>query len=450
MPFLSPSRRLSFSDNLRDMPADSQTLTIEKLVEGGRGLARLGSEVLFIRGGIPGETVTVTGAVQHKGYRAATIHKVLTASTDRVAPPCPVYGICGGCQLQHMRYDAQLAQKQAILRETLRRVGKLRADDIPQPIASLDLLSYRSVVRFVVFRDQGTFRLGFHREGTRRPVAASGCLLAHSGIRAVVASVERKLAEQTTLPLRVESMEIRRSGAFGSALLIHRIGPGDRDRANRWFALFEDVPGLVGQVAMGADGKSGRRWVSGQDWIDDQLDDLTFRISDRSFMQANWSLYRVVSQTLTNWVQPAQGMRILELFAGIGSLGLPLARRGALVTEVEGSPYAIADGRHAAKRNHIGRSRFRRLPAEAMLDRIGEREYDLVMVDPPRTGLSQACLQGLLRIGVPRVLYLSCDAATLARDLGRLCADGYRMSRIQPFDMFPQTAHLETLVELVR
>ena len=432
------------------MPTETLTATIEKLVEGGRGLARLGSEVLLVRGGIPGETVTVTGGVHHKGYREGMIREVLAASADRVAPPCPVYGICGGCQLQHMRYEVQLAQKQAILRETLRRVGKVQVEEVPRPLASPDPLGYRSVVRFVVFREQGTFRLGFHQEGTHSPVAASSCLLAHPGIREVVASISKTLAAQKTLPLRVESMEIRRSGAFGSTLLINRTGPGDRDRARGLFALFQDIPGVVGQVATVAEGRRGQRWASGQGWIDEHLDDLTFRISDRSFMQANWSLYEVVVRVITDWVRPEPGMRMLELFAGIGTLGLPLARRGVLVTEVEANPHAIADARHAAKRNHIGRCRFRRLQAEAVLERTGEGEYDLVMVDPPRTGLSQACLQGLLRLGVPRVLYLSCDTATLARDLGRLCAGGYRLSRMQPFDMFPQTAHLETLVELVR
>ena len=153
---------------------------------------------------------------------------------------------------------------------------------------------------------------------------------------------------------------------------------------------------------------------------------------------------------MSDWVAPTAGLRVLELFAGIGTLGLPLARAGALVTEAEANAYALADARHAAKTNHVGRSRFRSLRAEAMLQATQAEEYDVVIVDPPRTGVSRECLQELLRLQVGRVLYLSCDPATLARDLSRLCDGGYRIARLQPFDMFPQTSHLETLVELVR
>jgi 23S rRNA (uracil1939-C5)-methyltransferase len=190
--------------------------------------------------------------------------------------------------------------------------------------------------------------------------------------------------------------------------------------------------------------------VARQDWIADRLDDLLFRITDGSFMQANWPLTETLARTLVEWVAPSQGLRLLELYAGIGVLGLPLARRGALVTEVEANRWALADARHAAKTNHIGRCRFRHQKAEECLEMTESGEYDAVLLDPPRTGLSPESLRGLQGINVPRLFYLSCDPATLARDLGRLCADGYRIARLQAFDMFPQTAHIETLVELSR
>jgi 23S rRNA (uracil-5-)-methyltransferase RumA len=211
--------------------------------------------------------------------------------------------------------------------------------------------------------------------------------------------------------------------------------------------LFQDLPDIVGQVVTT---KTGARWVFGQDWIADRLDDLIFRISDRSFMQANWRLTNTLVRTVAEWIEPSAGPRVLELYAGIGTIGLPLARRGALVTEVEANQYALADCRQAAKINHIGRSRFRHLLAEATLKGTADGEYDVILVDPPRVGLSPECVQELVRLEADRLLYLSCDAPTLARDLSRLCAGGYKVRRLQPFDMFPQTAHLETLVELVR
>lgn len=422
------------------------TVTIEKLVEGARGLARLGSEVLFVRGAIPGETVSVTRGPRRKGCQEVTIAAVGAASPDRVGPPCSVYELCGGCQLQHVRYEAQLAQKREILRETLMRVGKIVVDDIPPVMPSPAPYGARSAVRFVVFRERNGFALGFHEEGTNRPVAAARCLLAPEEAREVAQAIHERLARQSRLPVRLESVEVRRSVAFGSILLSYRAGPSTTEQAYRLFELLQGLPHVVGQVLSS---RNGRRWVLGQDWIADRLGELLFRISDRSFMQANWRLNESLSRTVVDWVMPAPGLRVLELYAGIGTLGLPLARGGALVTEVDANPYALADARHAARTNHVGRCRFRPLRAEAMLGEAKAREYDVVLMDPSRTGLSADCLNKLLGVGIERLLYVSCDAPTLARDLRRFCDAGYRLTRLQPFDLFPQTAHLETLVELV-
>jgi 23S rRNA (uracil1939-C5)-methyltransferase len=429
---------------------EKRTVTIEKLVQGGKGLARLDSQVLFVPGVLPGETVAVTGGVSRKGVQEAVVGDVLTASSDRVTPPCSVYGVCGGCQLQHIRYAAQLEQKRHILQETLARVGKVSVRDVPSVIASPHPYGYRSTVRFMVLRDGGGFALGFYEESTHRPVRAAECLLVPEAARKIILEVNSRLTALNRLPFKLETLEVRRSMAFGTIVLSLRTGPTTREQARRWTTLFSDLPAMVGQVIYAEQAEQQQRWVEGRDWIADRLDGLTFRISDRSFMQANWILNETLAQTIVEWVSPAPGLRVLELYSGIGSLGLPLARRGALVTEVESNPYALADARYAAKINHIGRCRFRRLSAETMLTTVGAGEYDLALLDPPRTGLSPACVHGLLQTHIPRLLYLSCDAATLARDLSRLCGEGYRIFRLQPFDMFPQTAHLETLVELLR
>ena len=422
------------------------TITIEKLVQGGRGLARHEGRVWLVRGAIPGETVSVAVGAKRKGVQEATVRELVTPSPDRVAAPCPVYEICGGCQLQHIQYEAQLRFKREILAETLARVGKLQID-LPEMVASPDPYGYRSSVRFVVFRGKPGFTLGFHEEGSHAPVAAAGCLLVPDAMRKTIADVQERLSRQGRLHVRVDSLEVRRSVAFGSTFLSWRTGPAMRSQAEKLFGLFRDIPDVTGQVVTA---ENRGRWVDRQDWIADRLDDLLFRITDGSFMQANWSLTGTLARTLVQWVAPSPGLRLLELYAGIGVLGLPLARRGALVTEVEANRWALADARHAAKTNHVGRCRFRHQKAEECLEMTEAGEYDVVLMDPPRTGLSPESLRGLREIKAARVFYVSCDPATLARDLGRLCADGYRVVRLQAFDMFPQTAHIETLVELAR
>ncbi len=436
-------------------------VTIEKLIQGGRGLARADGQVLFVSGAIPGETVTAALGRAHKSYREAAVQEVLAASPDRVDAPCPAYRHCGGCQLQHIGYDAQLRYKREILAETLARVGKLQVD-VPPIVPSPSPYGYRSSVRFLVFRSPTGLALGFHEEGSHTPVAAAGCLLVSETMRTTIAGVQERLARCGKLPLRVEAVEIRSSTAFGSTLLSWRTGPATSAQAQKLCALFGDLPDIVGQVVT-ASGDGGRgqsagsgsrgrpqRWIVGQEWIADRLDDLLFRISDRSFMQANWLLMDLLVRTLVAWAAPSSGVKVLELYAGIGVLGLPLARRGALVTEVEANRWALADARHAANTNHIGRCRFRHAKAEDCLDTTVPGDYDLILVEPPRTGLSRESLQGLLVANVPRLLYLSRDPATLARDLGTLGAGGYRLARLQAFDMFAQTAHLETLAEVVR
>jgi len=317
----------------------------------------------------------------------------------------------------------------------------------PAIVPSPNPYGYRSSVRFVVFRSKSGFALGFHEEGSHAPIAAAACLLVPDAMRKVIGEVQERLARHGKLPVQVESLEVRRSLAFGSTLLSWRTGPAMRSQADKLFALCHEVPDVVGQVVTA---ENRGRWVAGQDWIADRMDDLLFRITDGSFMQANWPLTDTLARTLGEWVSPSSGMRVLELYAGIGLLGLPLARRGALVTEVEVNRWALADARHAAKTNHIGRCRFRHQKAEACLEMTESGEYDAVLMEPPRTGLSPESLMGLLAINAPRLFYLSCDPATLARDLGKLCAGGYRLVRLQAFDMFPQTSHIETLVELAR
>ncbi len=429
------------------MNQDTLTVTIEKLVQGGLGLAHHGTQVVFVPGVIPGETVAVKVGPQQKDFQKASVSEMLVASPDRVAPPCPVYEVCGGCQLQHIGYEAQLRHKAAILIETLQRVGRLPVAQLPPVIPSRQPYGYRSGARFTVFRHGTGLALGFYRQGTNEPVPAAGCLLVPDPLRHLAGKLNERLAALPKLPVRLDEVEVRQSVAFASTLLSWRTGPAGPEQVKRFCDLFQDVPELVGQVLTT---RTGARWVFGQDWIAERLDDLIFRISDRSFMRANWRLNGILARTVAEWVEPSPGPRVLELYAGIGTLGLTLAHRGALVTEVEANQHALADCRQAAKINHIGRCRFRHLLAEAMLKGVSDGEYDAVLVDPPRAGLSAECVQELVRLEANRLLYVSCDAPTLARDLGRLCAGGYKVRRIQPFDMFPQTAHLETLVELVR
>ncbi len=425
-------------------------LKIEKLVQGGYGLARDEGRAIFVRGAVPGETVEITPGKTHKQYQEATVARVVESSPDRTQPNCPVYGQCGGCHLQHIRYDAQLRMKSEMLVETLARVGKIELPELGPVVPSPQAYGSRSVVRFGLIRTKEGLALGFHEEGSAKLVPVTDCPVLPDPLRKVVAEVVRRLATMAKPPCRIESLELRGSSSFDQMVMILHCEARVKSQATALFGLAEGVPGLVGVIVLGSATVRGARWTRGQDWIAERLDDMVFRISERSFQQSNWAVNRALSKTVIDWTAPEPGLRVLELYAGIGSLGLPLAKRGAFVTLVEGHAVALADARRAANGNHVGRCRFRVAKTETFLPEVPSGEYDVVLADPPRTGFSREALTEVIRIAAPRVFYVSCDPPTLARDLGRLCAADYRVARLQAFDMFPQTAHLETLVELRR
>ena len=429
---------------------ESVVVEIEKLVQGGYGLARLEGRTLFVRGAAPGEQVEVRVGPARGQYQKARVLRVVRGSLDRVTPPCEIYGRCGGCQFQHVSYGSELHWKKEILLETLKRVGKIEGLPMPEVVPSPSEYGNRGVVRFGLLRRGGGFALGLHEEGSARLVAVADCLLLPTVLREQVRLLQTRLSAMASLGCLVHSIELRISSTFDQTLMIVRTDASHKRTIGCLTDLAQGLPGLVGLVVLGE--RSGReeRWVEGQDWIAERLDDLLFRIGDRSFMQSNWAVTQSLVQTVIEWAEPKVGLRVLEFFAGIGTLGLPLAKRGSLVTMVESNPWALADARRAAKGNHVGRCRFRVAPGEQFLITEPSMEYDVILLDPPRTGLSLECVQGLLRATSARVLYVSCDPPTLARDLQRLLDGGYRIVRLHAFDMFPRTAHLETLVELQR
>jgi 23S rRNA (uracil1939-C5)-methyltransferase len=431
------------------------SLKIERIVAGGWGLTHVGSKVTFVRGVLPEELVTITSGDSRQGYQYATLDQVQELSPDRVVAPCSVYAHCGGCQFQHIRYDAQLRYKQQMLEEAFSRIGQLSVQEFLPPIPSPFPYEYRRWIRFSVFQEQKAFHLGFVQERSHKSVKGSGCLLFPESIRLVVEEITARLGTMSRLPELLSTLEVRASGAFGSHLIILKSPRLHQGQAESILKAFQDIPSVAGCVITAAAPPTRRkhapvRLVRGEDHLFEQFQDMAFRISDRSFMQANWAVYAMIYQTLEEWLGDCAGVRVLELFAGIGCLGLSLARKGAKTTVVEENPFAVADARKSASVNHIGRCRFRPSTAEDFLSQVQHDEYDVILVDPPRTGLSKTCVETLIQTKVPRIFYVSCDAPSLARDAKRLCAAGYQMSRVQLFDMFPQTAHIETLVEFTR
>jgi len=428
---------------------------IDKLVHGGKGLAHDGSLAIFVEGVLPGESVRIQPERVKKGYAEGRLLEVVTPSPHRTDAPCPVYGQCGGCQLQHASPTAQLELKRDILAETLVRLGGLVDVAVPPLIASPDVYGYRHRARLAVVTPKGkTASLAYHEEGSHRLVPIAACPLLAPRLNEAVAHLNRALAGSGLMAALIQEVRLGYSVATGERVIQYEAERCTRRQAEGWFERVRTgLDGLKGQVMIAGRGLQQRRWVDGETALTEQVAGLRLRCSDRSFVQANWRLNEMLVETVTDWALTGQDrapLRVLELYAGIGNFGLPLARGGALVTLVEANPAALADARYNARVNHVGRCRFRQGSAEAILDASTPDEYDFVLMDPPRTGLSKEALTGLLRLKPRRLVYLSCDPPTLARDLRVMREAGYRVTRLQGFDMFPQTMHIETLVELTR
>ena len=431
---------------------NDRLLTIEKLVHGGKGLAHDGSLAVFLPRVLPGERVRVLLDRPRKGYAQGQLVDVVTPSGDRIPPPCPVYGQCGGCQLQHATPDAQLELKRTILSETLARIGGLRDLNVPPLIPSPENFGYRSRARFAILRDdQGKAALAYHEEGSARLVPITECLLLAPPLNHMLAALNRLLPWSEKM--RLQEVTVTASNGTEEVVNQYFAERATGREAKAWFdRVGEDGP-IRGQALIAGRGPQARRWAVGEMALTEVIAGCRFRISDGSFAQANWKLNAALVEGVKSWALEgfeAFPLRVLELYAGTGNFGLPIAREGALVTLVEGNRAALADARENARVNHIGRCRFRSVSAEAMLAASATGEYDLVVLDPPRTGLSKEAVAGLIRVGPKRILYVSCDPPTLARDLRAFVAAGYRAARLQAYDMFPQTMHIETLVELVR
>jgi len=426
---------------------------IEKLVQGGRGLAHRESLALFVEGVLPGEQVRVQPGRVKKGYGEARLLEVVTPSPDRVVAPCPVYGTCGGCQLQHAGAAAQLELKRAILAETLARLGGLTGVTVPPLAPSPDVYGYRSRARLAVsVPPQGAPSLAYFEEGSHRPVPIAQCPLLAPRLNEAVAHLNQMLAGSRATASLLQEIRLGLSVTTGAVVLQYAAERCERAQADAWFERVRTgFAGVQGQVMIAGRGPHQRRWVEGDTTLTEQVGPLRLRCSDRSFVQANWKLNETLAGTVTAWALESKRdapLRVLELYAGIGNFGLALAREGALVTFVEGNRSALADARYNARINHLGRCRFRSSSAETFLEGSVPGDYDLVLMDPPRTGLSREALAGLVRLKAGRILYLSCDPPTLARDLRAMQETGYHLTRLQGYDMFPQTMHIETLIEL--
>jgi 23S rRNA (uracil1939-C5)-methyltransferase len=387
---------------------------VEKLVYGGDGLARLDGRVVFAPFVLPGERILARAEQEKPGMVRARMLEVLEAAPDRVVAPCPVYGRCGGCHYQHAPYAYQLVAKRAILVEALERLGKM-APPAEIAVVSAEPLGYRNRVQLHVEED----RIGYREARSHRLCMVGECPVGSPKINQAIAALSA-MTRDGRWPRFVKSLEVFTDEREVQINVLETERPVAR-RFFDWCGAL--IPGLV----------EGALDYRGE-----------FRVSSNSFFQVNRLLIdRLVEAAL----EGAEGETAADLYAGVGLLSLPLARRFREVTAVESGAGAVRDLQFNAARAGLGNLHAVSQTAEEHLEQL-EKAPDFVVLDPPRTGLGKAVVARLTELKPRQVTIVACDPATLARDLTGLVAAGYRVEGMTLVDLFPQTYHLETVVRL--
>ena len=427
---------------------DPIEVRIEKLVYGGEGLAHHQGHTVFAPFVLPEENVSIEPVETRKKFIRGRVAEIKTPSADRTVAPCPYFGTCGGCDYQHIPYELQLRYKSDILRETLARLGRLHWDG---PIVShaSPPFGYRNRVQWKITPgEHGSPEIGYFQAGSQKLCAIRECPIASPGLNETLGAIVNLLGAGK-LPAGLREIEAFADQDDARLLLNVGLDAADGAAAETAGLLRAELPRV--DTLLIHDRRTDGFELSGPGHISYGVGEYRYRIGHLSFFQVNrFLLEELVRMVVTQ----ARGRLALDLFAGVGLFSVPLANRFERLIAVESNAAAVRDLEINLQASGAASPNWRHTTVEAFLAHWQERP-DLVVLDPPRTGVAARALARLIQIAPQEIVYLSCDPATLARDLAILVGEaqhprGYRIGELHLVDIFPQTYHIEALVRLLR
>lgn len=403
-------------------------LEISDLSHDGRGVGRLDGQVYFVEGALPGEIVGIKNIVQKKRFSEAEVSTVLQVSPERIDPPCPWYPECGGCDLQHYSYEAGLRWKKKRVERLLQKAGCAVRDTWITGMKNP--WQYRNHMQLQV-RDQ---TIGFFRRGSHAIVPVESCMIQSETANRVLAAIRKY-----TLPVRVRRIFVRTEG---NQAMIGFEGPVPAGDLSKLFS--------AGVISVW---QKQKNWVhvDGEPSFQMKLKAHNFSVRPDTFFQINTDMAEKIFSAAVRMMGCNPDESYLDLYCGIGPLGMIAAQQARHITGVEISMESVAMAEETARREKIENIRFLCAPSEAAAENVLRSERLAgVFVDPPRAGLDRSLIDLLTRSAVRRIVYISCDPATLARDAGRFLASGWKVNGAETFDLFPWTAHIETVLSIER
>ncbi|PWU20509.1 MAG: 23S rRNA (uracil(1939)-C(5))-methyltransferase RlmD [Candidatus Rokuibacteriota bacterium] len=457
----------------RPKRGDALSLTIDDLAFGGEGVGRSDGYVIFVPGGVPGDRVRIRLEQARSRFGRGVIEAVENASPERTEPPCPYFGRCGGCRLQHIAYPAQLAFKSKQVADVFERLGDLRGFELRPIIGAPEIFGYRNKMEFTVARasrsrsDDCRIVLGLHEADRYDAVLdVERCLLQSDRMNALLEETRRFLAAERLSAYDQDSGEgllrfvmLREGRRTGEAMTnvvtaspaVSELAPlADRLRARvpEASSVVLNVNPRKASVAVGIE----EHVLAGRDHIREQIGGLSFQISANSFFQTN----TVQAERLFGLVLDATaldgGETVVDLYSGTGAISLLLAKRCRWVYGIELAQAAVDDAALNASANNITNCTFLAGEVRFVLPSLLAQGVtaEVVVADPPRAGFHPKALETLARLAPSRIVYVSCNPSTLARDVSELSRGGYRLQWVQPVDMFPHTPHIEAIARLDR
>jgi 23S rRNA (uracil1939-C5)-methyltransferase len=432
----------------------------------GVGVGKYEGFTVFVPLAVPGETIKARITEVKNKYARARLLEVVKAHPDRADPLCPVYEACGGCQSQHLSYEAQLRHKRQQVEDAFTRIGGL-TDVVIHPVIGMEKpWRYRNKAQVPFGQRGGRVVAGFYASGTHEIIDMEACLIQHPANDRAVAKVKELVQELGILPYDEITHEgilrhvmVRTGFATGEMMIVlvtngERL-PHQKELVKRLTAALPELKSLVQNI-------NNRRTnvilgrenclLWGEEVIHDRIGDVTFAISPHSFFQVNSIQTKVLYDQVKKYADLTGKETVVDAYCGIGTIALYLARKAAWVYGVEIVPEAIRDARRNALLNGMDHVHFETGAAEEVMPRWYSQGIrpDVVVVDPPRKGCDPALLDAVSRMEPDRLVYVSCNPATLARDAKILNEKGYRPLEVQPVDMFPQTGHVECVALFVR
>ncbi|WP_332457829.1 23S rRNA (uracil(1939)-C(5))-methyltransferase RlmD [Tumebacillus avium] len=440
-------------------------IEVKRMGINGEGIGYAERQVIFVPGALPGEQVVAEVVKVEQRHAVGKLIRVKQKSKDRVEPPCAVYDQCGGCTLQHMSYQAQLEMKRELVREPLSRYAGLKKPPVEPTVGMADPWGYRNKAQLPIVEHKGEVVVGLFQAGSHQIVDVSGCAVQHPMTNRIVQEV-RDIAKELGISLyqeKVHKGELRTVVArvgfeTGQCQLTLVTRTRELSRKNDLVKrIVERIPEITSIMQNVNPAKTSLifgdetipLWGTGD--IQERLGDVQFSLSPRAFFQLNPEQTPKLYNLVADAAELTGKEVVVDAYCGVGTIGLWLAPKAKEVHGMDITPEAIADAKRNAKMSGVDNARFVVGAAEKILVdwmKQGLRP-DVVVVDPPRTGLHQDLIEALLKTAPKRIVYVSCNPSTLGKDCGQL-GKKYEIKKVTPVDMFPQTAHVECCSLLVR